>query len=342
MSPHFLLEAPIGLLPVLLFLFVLLHLDSYKLVSLREVLACLAAGLVLAGVSYETNGRAISLLHYSFATYSRFAAPVAEEFLKAAFIIILFARNRIGFMIDAAIMGFAVGTGFALSENLYYLYVFPGASLGVWIVRGFGTAIMHGGATAIFGVMAQGLTEREATVNPLMLLPGLAIAVALHGLYNYFQSTPIVAAAVMVVTLPMILLVVFAKSEHKVHDWLLTDYESHEHLMAEIKSGEYEHSEAGRFILELSNKFDAESVADLFAYMRLHTELAMRADKVTLGRESGERVEGGHEIHEAFGRLHALEKKIGPAAMMTIWPHLNFSRRELWELSELEGEVRHA
>jgi protease PrsW len=342
MQLHFLLEALIGLVPVLLFLLVLLQLDSYKLVSLREVLECLGAGIVLAGASYFTNTQAIGALHYSFLTYARFVAPFAEEILKAAFIIFLFARNRIGFMIDAAIMGFAVGAGFSLTENFYYLHVFPGASLGVWLVRGFGTAIMHGGATAIFGVMAQGLTERRATINPIMLLPGLAIAVALHGLYNYFQSTPIVAAAVMVLVLPMILLGVFAKSAHKVHDWLLTDYESHEHLMEEIRSGAFEHSEAGRFIQDIANKFDADSVADLFAYMRLHTELAIRADKVSLGRETGEKFAGGHEIHEAFRRLHALEKKIGPAAMMTIWPHLKFSRRELWELSELEGEVRHA
>src|SRR5258708_29280636 len=244
----FALEASTAFLPVLLFLFVLLHLDSYKLVSLHEVLECLAAGFVLAGVSYFTNTQAISVLKYDFATYSRFAAPVAEEFLKASFIIVLFARNRIGFMIDAAIMGFAVGTGFALAENFYYLYEFPGANLGVWMVRGFGTAIMHGGATAIFGVMAQGLTERRALINPLMLFPGLVVAVVIHGLYNYFQNTPLIAAAAMIVTLPIILLVVFAKSEHKIHTWLLTDYDSHEHVLADIKSVQFEHTEAGPVI----------------------------------------------------------------------------------------------
>jgi RsiW-degrading membrane proteinase PrsW (M82 family) len=342
MPYHFLIEAPIGLLPVLLFLFVLLHLDSYKLVSLREVLVCLGAGFVLAGVSYFTNTQAIGVLRYDFATYATFAAPVAEESLKAAFIIILFARNRIGFMIDAAIMGFAVGAGFALAENVYYLYVFPGANVGVWMVRGFGTAIMHGGATAVFGVMAQGLSERRATINPLRLVPGLVVAVVVHGLYNYFQNTPLIAAAAMVVTLPLILLVVFAKSEHKIHTWLLTDYESHERLLEEINTGQFEHGEAGRFILDLSKKFDSETVADLFTYIRLHTELVMRAEKISLGRESGQKLEGGHDIHEAFRRLHALEKKIGPAAMLTIWPHLHFSQRELWELNELEGEVRRA
>ena len=336
------LKALTAFLPVSLFLLVLLHLDSYKLVGFREVLECLAAGAVLAAVSYLVNTRAIGVLHYSFWTYSRFIAPLAEESLKAAFIILLFARNRIGFMIDAAIAGFAVGAGFSLAENLYYLYELSNSNVGVWIVRGFGTALMHGGATAVFGIMAQGLTERQATVNPLMMLPGLVVAIGVHVFYNFLQSMPLIAAAAMIVLLPILTVLVFAKSEHKVHTWLLTDYESHEHLLEEIRSGTFSQSEAGRFIEDISNTFDPEVVADLFEYVRLHTELVMRSEKISLGRETGQKLQGAHDIHVAFGRLHALEKKIGPAAMLTIWPHLHFSRTELWELHELEGEVRHA
>lgn len=334
------LEALTGLLPVIVFMGALLYLDSYKLVTLRELIECIVAGMVIAVVSYFTNTRAIGILKYDFATYSRFAAPVAEEFLKAAFIIFLFARNRIGFMIDAAIAGFAVGAGFALSENLYYLHEVPSANLGVWIIRGFGTAIMHGGATAIFAVMAQGLTERRAIVNPLMLLPGLAVAVIVHGVYNFFQGSALIAAVVMLVTVPMILFFVFAKSEHGIHTWLLHDYESHEQLLEDIKSGEFEHSEAGRFILDVANKFSPQMVADIFAYIRLHTELAIRADKVSLAREQGGKIADGHGLHESFKKLHALERKIGRAAMLALWPHLHFTRRELWELNELEAEVR--
>ena len=338
------LEALTGLLPVVVFLLVLLHLDSYKLVSPGEVSACLVAGVLLAGLSYFTNTQAIGVLHYSFSTYSRLIAPFAEEALKATFLIVLFARNRIGFMIDAAIAGFAIGAGFALTENFYYLYEFSNVhvSIGVWIVRGFGTALMHGGATAIFGVMAQGLTERQATINPIMMLPGLAVAIGLHALYNFLQSMPLVATAAMIIILPIAFVLGFGKSEHKVHTWLLSDYESHEHLLEEIRSGAFNNSEAGRLIQDITDKFDPDVVSDLLAYVRLHTELVMRSEKISIGRETGQQLVGAHDIHVAFDRLHALEKKIGPSAMMALWPHLHFSRRELWELHELEGEVRHA
>ena len=42
--------------------------------------------------------------------------------------------------------------------------------------------------------------------------------------------------------------------------------------------------------------------------------------------------------HEARD-LHALEKAIGRTALLTITPHLHFSRNDLWEMHELEEDV---
>ena len=65
-----------------------------------------------------------------------------EEALKAVVIIGLFRINRIGLMLDAVIMGFAVGAGFSVVENIFYLLRFPELDTPVWMVRGIGTAIM--------------------------------------------------------------------------------------------------------------------------------------------------------------------------------------------------------
>ena len=64
-------------------------------------------------------------------------------------------------LVDAAIFGFAIGSGFALVENLYYLASRPDAHVAVQIIRGFGTAIMHGGATAIFAIVSVALAEKR-------------------------------------------------------------------------------------------------------------------------------------------------------------------------------------
>ena len=338
MSLTFLLEIPIGLGPVVAFLFVLQRMDSFRLVSARTIALTIAGGGLLAALGYVINGTAMDLLHADIGTYTRYVSPVIEECLKAGVLIYLFSRNHIGFMVDAAIIGFAVGTGFALVENVYFLYAFPNANVGVWVIRGFGTALMHGGATAIFGVLAQSLTERHRKLSWLWYLPGLGVAIALHSMFNHFPDSPLVATLGTLLLLPATMLLVFAKSEQAIHTWLLTDYESHERLLADIRSGEFSHSEAGRFIADLADKFDSAAVADLFAYLQLHTELVLRAERVLLAREKGEKQTATAEDRAHFAELHALERKIGRTALLTLWPHLHFSRQELAELYELEHQ----
>jgi len=339
MSLTFFLEAPIALAPTLVFLFVLDQLDSFRLVSLRAAVSTLIAGGLLAVASYFINGVAMDLTGADIQNYTRYGAPILEEVLKAAVIVYLFARARIGFLIDAAIMGFAVGTGFAFVENLYYLYTFPEANVGTWIVRGFGTAMMHGGATAIFAVLAQTWTERHTKLQPVLYLPGLTAAILLHAGFNHILSNPILATAAVLLIVPAILLVAFAKSEHKIHDWLIHDYESHEHLLATMNV-EFAHSEAGRFVSAVADKFQGTDAADIFAYMRLHAELVLRAEKVLLSREAGTKEAVTDDDAEGFRRLHELERKIGRTALMALWPHLHYSRQELAELYEFESRAR--
>jgi RsiW-degrading membrane proteinase PrsW (M82 family) len=321
---------------------VLVHLDSWKLVDFSTVLKMLAMGGVLASAARLVNGAALDHSHLDLPTYGRYVAPFIEEFLKAGALVYLFLRNRIGFMVDAAIIGFTIGAGFGVVENLYYLQGFPLASLGTWLSRGFGTAVMHGGATAIFGVLAQSLTDRHAKFNPALYLPGLAIAIVAHGVFNSVANLPTVATVGALVVLLVTLLLIFAKSEHKIHTWLLTDYESHEHVLEDIRSGEFEHQEAGRFILDLARRFDNSVVADAFAYVRLHAELVLRFDRLELARETGEPVPfEPEEWQRSFKDLHGLERRIGKTALLAIWPHLHYSRKELWELYEIEHQARH-
>ncbi|MEI9887707.1 MAG: PrsW family glutamic-type intramembrane protease [Rhizomicrobium sp.] len=337
MATQFLIEAPIALVPVLVFLVTLHLFDSYRLTSLAEMAETMITGAVLAAAAYFANGYLLGALGIDYAVYSHVVGPAVEEALKAAALVVFFARNRIGFMIDALIMGFAVGTGFGVFENLYYLYAFQDAGLGDWIIRGFGTAILHGGATAIFAVLSQSLIEKRGALRPWHFVPGLAIAIAAHVAYNLLQDTPLIAALAILVGLPPLFYLVFTKSEHAVHQWLVHDYASHEQLLADIESGRFLHTEAGRFILSLTRKFSKAVVEDIFAYLKLHTQLVLLAEKLSLAREKGESLAPVPGVRDDLKRLKELERRIGRSAMMALWPHLHFSRRELWELHEMHG-----
>src|SRR3984893_10672863 len=220
MSVNILDAALVGLLPVLGFLAVLLYLDSYKLVKLRAVITIVAAGALIAGASYVINGSVLHLARIDMTYFSRYVAPVTEELLKGLVVVALIRTHRIGFLVDAAIFGFAVGTRFATVEHLYFLHLVPDAGMATWIVRGLGTAIMHGGATAIFAVMGLALLERtpEATVRGLV--PGFGLAVVLHSAFNHLLTSPKLATFAILIVLPPLLYAVFQRSEKAVGDWL--------------------------------------------------------------------------------------------------------------------------
>src|SRR5215813_11087452 len=167
----------VGLVPVLAFLATLYYLDSYKLVKMRWVVGIVVCGAVAAGVSYLLNAAILGFVKIDLLQYSRYIAPIIEELAKALIIVALIYAHRIGFLVDAAIFGFAVGTGFALVENVYFLRLIPDA--------GFGTAIMHGGTTAIFGVMGLAMLEKTKQTKVAALLPGFVLAVLLHSGYNH-------------------------------------------------------------------------------------------------------------------------------------------------------------
>jgi RsiW-degrading membrane proteinase PrsW (M82 family) len=342
------LKILVALLPVVVFLAGFTLLDAFHLIGWRWLAVLLAAGGVLAAISYFANWRVMDELPIGRSNYTRYAAPVVEETMKAAILLLLFARNRIGFMIDAAISGFAIGAGFSLVENVVYLYNFESvASLGVWLVRGFGTAVMHGAATAAFGVLGQWITERQMRIegaryrfHPLAFVPGLIAAILIHGLYNHFPDQPILSMAVVLVAAPMSLVLIFSKSEHAAHRWLVGEYETHEHMLEDIQGGRYDTSEAGRFILTLSERFSPQVVAEAFEYLKLHTQLMVEAERTLIAHEEGTAAPAARDVRAEFDRLHALERHIGRSALMAIRPHLQLSRHELWEMHELQRETR--
>ena len=84
MSPSPLVTAPLGLMPVLVFLLALVYLDSYKLVHLRMVLALIVAGALAAVLCYFANAQLQQALGLDLLHYSRYVSPLVEETLKAS------------------------------------------------------------------------------------------------------------------------------------------------------------------------------------------------------------------------------------------------------------------
>jgi len=331
MNTDQLIHALLGILPVILFLTGLVYLDSYKLVSIRRVLGVIVAGSAVAGLSYLANSALLDVFDVDFSAYSRYVSPLLEESLKALVVVILIRFNRIGFLVDAAIFGFAVGSGFALVENLFFLQILPDKTIGVWIVRGFGTAIMHGGATAMFAVAGRALISQKRNLGIVAFFPGLLIACVTHSIFNHFFFSPLMTTVGVLILLPMLMSAVFQQSEKSVEDWLGIGFDADTELLELINSGELSESKVGRYLHSLKEKFAGAIVADLLCYLRLHVELALRAKGLLMMRESGFQDTPGEETRAKLEEMKYLEGSIGATGKLAIRPFLQMSRKDLWQ-----------
>ena len=329
------LGVAVGVLPVCLFLGALVLIDSYKLVTLRAILLSVAAGVVAGVAGYGVNVALRPALGLDFSRYSWYVAPVVEETLKAAFVVYLLRRNKVGFVVDAAIHGFGIGTGFALIENLYYLQVTPGATLWTWIVRGLGTAIMHGGATAIVAMVSRTLQNRVDAFRPWLLLPGLGVAVVLHSLYNHFLLHPILATALIALVVPYLSVAVFQRSEHETETWVGTGFDTHVELLRVVRLGQVSASPVGRYLTTLRTRFPPEVIVDMMCLLRLRAELAIRAKAVLMMREAGFDAPPNPALKDTFEELRYLERSIGKTGLRALHPFLDTGVRDLWQLHML-------
>jgi len=124
-----LLNVVVAFVPVLLFLVLLVLMDSFKLARPSAIAKAIGWGIAAALVCDVLYRLLTPILPLSPTAFSRYVAPLTEETAKAAFIVYLIRGRRIGFPVDAAQLGFAVGTGFALVENLQYLRVLGNAGV---------------------------------------------------------------------------------------------------------------------------------------------------------------------------------------------------------------------
>jgi protease PrsW len=336
----------LALVPVLVMLAVFVWLDAFKLMSLGEILVLLVVGGIAAGVAYPISGRFIGTLPIGFNNYSRYVAPWIEEALKAILMIGLFRMNRIGYKIDAVISGFAIGAGFSVVENVIYLTIFPFYGAGTWLVRGLGTAVMHGTTLAILAAIAHQFAERETReasgdfdFHLWWFAPGYLIAVAIHTAFNQFPDRPLLAMLGAAVFAPIALIVIFHFGTAEAERWLVAERAEHKAQMETLRAGQWPDSPAGRKIAGLAQRIGPEGTRRIRRYWELHAWLVAEAEEAMLEEEAGDADINAADIRAALAELAGLKRALGRSTFTALNALLPFSRNDYWEVSELRQRL---
>ncbi len=327
-------SASVSLVPVLVLLGLLMLMDSFKLVRLRAIVLSIGVGGVSALAAGVVNIAAIDNLPLTVPTFSRYLAPVIEEALKAAYLVWLIRKARVGFLVDAAIHGFALGAGFALVENVDYLRSLEGASMTLWFVRGCGTAVLHGGTTAIFGMLAKDHYDRAP--GAAAFLPAFVAAAAFHSLFNHFVLPPLMSAVVLLVTLPLLMMGMFEWSERATRAWLSDEFDGDLNRLQRIVAGNIATTQTGRYLESIKDRFAGEVVSDMLCLLHVQLELSIRAKGIMMAREAGLDMPIDTAVRDNLTEWRYLRSQVGRTGLLAMQPLLRGSTRDVWQIAMLQ------
>ena len=329
--------------PVVAFLAALVVMDSFKLVKPSAVLNAIAWGAAAALVCLLVNAGLIHIIGIPSGMVSRYLAPPIEEAAKAAFIVTLIARRRVGFLVDAALQGFAVGTGFALVENLSYLGVMPDATIALWFVRGLGTAVLQGTTTALFAMLSKVLVDRHPDRLASALLPGAVVAVVIHSAFNHRLLPPVAQTLLLLIALPLLVLAVYTRSERATSEWIGAGLDLDLEVLQLMLSEHFGLTQFGRYLGELRTRLPGHVVVDMFCLLRLELELSIQAKALLMARQAGVHIPADDDLREALAEYRYLEHSIGATGLLALKPLRVTTHRDNWHqflLKESSGPVR--
>ncbi len=168
----------------LLFLYFIWTLEIYAFSRWDVSMAAFGGGMVAFFVAAVAQNHLLYNNVLNYQQLSLFSAPLLEELLKAAILILMAWRGAILYTTQAATYGFAVGVGFGIAENLFLITITSDLTLQQTLVRVLSAGLMHAFTGAIIGALI-GVSvvhgRRRRTASTLL---GLLLTMLFHGLYN--------------------------------------------------------------------------------------------------------------------------------------------------------------
>ena len=168
-------------------LFISISIPLLLMALLMEKKARLPISFMLIGIfvsvfASEVNGLLSKLLSMDTYSMTVIITPVTEELLKALpilyyAIVISDKRER---LFTASM---AIGIGFALLENAYFLLNSDNFTIIIAIIRAFGAGLMHGMCTLLVGVGIS-FVKKKRKLFAVGTFGLLSTAIVYHGIYN--------------------------------------------------------------------------------------------------------------------------------------------------------------
>ena len=162
----------------------------------RQPIIFVLIGIFASVFAAEINGLFAALLPMSEFEITIIVTPITEEILKAIpiliFATVLSAKKEALFTASMA-----VGVGFAVLENAFYLLNYASFNMIDAVIRAFGAGLMHGMCTLLVGVGIS-FVKKKNKIFVVGTFALLSTAITYHGIYNMLvQSEYLVIGALL-------------------------------------------------------------------------------------------------------------------------------------------------
>lgn len=339
-----------ALLPVVIYIIVVYVLDNFALISVKRLIVLVLCGMAAALACFGLFQLTGSFLPDRVSDYVN---PVVEEMVKGIPLLYLARRKKIVFFIDSVICGAAVGGGFSILENIFYLLLGGPMSMGTILFRGLEVALIHMGCSALVaaGLMfAVRLAERrrsrlEIKKKDVWMAAFLLVAApALHVFHNAFHFNPLLQFLFVFGSMAALLVWTYQYDGDMIHRWLDRGLDKQMELLQSIKAGELAQTKTGVFLLSVKDSFPPEVFFDLICFVELNIELSVAAKSRFMLHEAGLATPLDEEqaalIRSQYEEYRQLEKRLGQSARMTIAPVVKFYPADKKALEDLLKECR--
>lgn len=318
-----------GIVPMVIYAFILYWFDRYEKEPLGLLLASFLWGFIPAALFALITQVIFDLplsvffaqgaLAYELVSAS-IIAPVTEEFIKGAAVLLIaiLARREFDTIFDGVLYGSLVGFGFAAIENiLYFATIGYEAGLGSLFFIIFMRAILFGLNHAFFtsltgmGLAVARLSRSAATKIAAPLL-GLSAAIVAHGIHNAGATMAAATGFALLLAIladwtgVLFVLVVIIVSIRRERKWLLTQ------LRDEVQLGTLTHSQYA-VVTSLARRAqvrgrtftrgDMDTWRKLGRYYRICTELAYKKHQNARAGERGAPTELIAQLRETVEAL---------------------------------------
>nr|MBN1228275.1 PrsW family intramembrane metalloprotease [Anaerolineae bacterium] len=322
----------------LIALYVIFTLDLYGTGSFRTVLSCFAWGIVAFGLAFEFHTLLLNRGIIYYDTFARFVAPVTEEILKALLLIYLVRRPNFTYFVDGAIYGFAIGIGFAVFENYFYI-ADSYAAFGTAFSRVISTNLMHATTSAVVGIALGHARFQKFPTSVLTLLGGLLVGMAIHTGFNnmvtrvYSGLLLLYAATVGVAGFGFIAFMI-KRGLQEGRKWIEEALGEADRVTAGEKAVVNQLSDIYDLLQPIRERFGEEKTKQVEQFLKLQAQLGIK--RKTLDKLSDDRMRKGVEeqMDEIRARMDGVRRDVGAYVMLYVRAIIPPDTSPLWNMLE--------